>query len=114
MTPRKKRTLSLELTTSNQDVYTVPARFNADISSIIVSNTSTSSVTFSLDWYQSSSTTYFTIAETVTMVPNSILQITEYPLYLEKNDLIRGLASAGSSVTVTIAMEEYFEGTRFN
>jgi len=114
MIPRKKRTLSLELTTSNQDVYTVPKRFNADISSIIVSNTSSSSVTFSLDWYQSSSTTYFTIAETVTMVPNSILQITEYPLYLEKNDLIRGLASAGSSVTVTIATEEYFEATRYN
>mgnify|MGYP003660804936 FL=1 len=114
MTPRKKRTLSVDLTTSNQDVYTVPARFNGDVSSIIISNASSSPVTFSLDWYQSSSTTYFTIAETVTMVPNSILQITEYPLYLEKNDLIRGLASAGSSITVTVATEEYFEATSFN
>jgi predicted Zn-dependent protease len=114
MIPRKKRTLSVGLTTSNQDVYTVPERFNADVSSIIISNASSSSVTFSLDWYQSSSTTYFTIAEAVTMVPNSILQITEYPLYLEKNDLIRGLASANSSITVTIASEEYFEATRFN
>lgn len=114
MTPRKKLTVSKDLTTANQTIYTVPARFTADVNSIIISNTSSSSVTFSLDWYQSSSTTYFTIAETVTMVPNSIIQITEYPLYLEKNDSIRGLASANSSITVTVASEEYFEATRFN
>ena len=108
MIPDKKRTLSLELTTSNQDVYTAPASFSGDINSIIVSNTSGSSVTFSLDWYDDSATAYHTIAETVTMTPNSILQITEYPLYLEKNDKIRGLASSNSSITVTVSAEERF------
>jgi len=42
------------------------------------------------------------------MTPNSILQITEYPLYLEKNDKIRGLASSNSSITVTVSAEERF------
>lgn len=108
MTSDKKRTLSVELTTANQDLYTVPASFSGDVNSIIVSNASSSTVTFSLDWYESSSTTYHTIAETVKMIPNSILQITEYPLYLEKNDKIRGLASANSAITITISTEERF------
>ena len=108
MIPDKKRTLSVELTTANQDVYTAPASFSGDINSIIVSNTSGSSVTFSLDWYDDSATAYHTIAETVKMTPNSILQITEYPLYLEKNDKIRGLASSNSSITVTVSAEERF------
>ena len=105
----KKRTLSKELTTANQDIYTVPASFSGNVNSIIVTNASSSSVTFSLDWYQATSTSYFTIAETVKMQPNSIIQITEYPLFLEKNDKIRGLASANSAITVTVATEEMFE-----
>ena len=103
-----RKTLSKELTIANQDIYTVPAAFSGDVSSIIISNASSSAVTFSLDWYESSSTTYHTIAESVNMSPNSIIQITEYPLMLEKNDKIRGLASANSSVTVTVSTEETF------
>ena len=105
----KKRTLSKELTTANQDIYTVPPSFSGNVTSIIVTNASSSSVTFSLDWYDSTATQYHTIAETVKMVPNSIIQITEYSLFLEKNDKIRGLASANSAVTVTVSTEEMFE-----
>jgi len=108
MIPNKKRTLSVELTTANQDIYTAPANFSGDVNSIIVANASGSSVTFSLDWYDDSATTYHTIAETVTMTPNSILQITEYPLYLDKGDKIRGLASTSSAITVTVSAEERF------
>ena len=42
-------------TTSDTDIYTVPARFNADINSIYVNNESSSAVTFSLDWYDAAS-----------------------------------------------------------
>ena len=109
MPERKKRTLALELTTSNQDIYTVPTRFTTDINSIYINNASSSSVTFSLDWYQVSTTTYHTLAETVELPANSLLQITDYPLFLNPGDKVRGLASANSAVNISISLEEYFE-----
>jgi hypothetical protein len=109
MAERKKRTLALELTTSNQDIYTVPTRFTTDINSIYVNNASSSSVTFSLDWYEASTTTFHTLAETVELPANSLLQITDYPLYLIGGDKLRGLASANSSVNISISLEEFFE-----
>ncbi len=109
MAERKRRTLALELTTANQDIYTVPTRFTTDINSIYVNNASGSSVTFSLDWYEASTTTYHTLAETVELPANSLLQITDYPLYLIGGDKLRGLASANSSVNISISLEEFFE-----
>lgn len=109
MPERKKRTLALELTTSNQDIYTVPGRFNTDVNSIYINNASSSSVTFSLDWYEAASTTFYTLAETVELPANSLLQITDYPLFLVRGDKIRGLASANSAVNISISLEEYYE-----
>ena len=47
----KNRTIGLELTTSNQDIYTVPANYEAEIDNIYINNATSSQVTFSLDWY---------------------------------------------------------------
>ena len=107
----KNRTIGKELTTSNQDLYTVPAQWEANIKSIYVNNTSGSAVTFSLDWYDSQNTTYYIMAETVSLPPNSLLQITD-SMYLYKADKFRGLASANSAVTVIFNVEETFIGTR--
>lgn len=101
----KNRTIGKELSTSNVDIYTVPARYTAMINSIVVSNASNSSVTFSLDWYDSSLGVYYTIAETTVLKPNSILQITD-AFILQASDKFRGLASANSAVTVSVRVEE--------
>ena len=108
---RKKRTVALELGTTNSDIYTCPDRSDGDVNSIIVANASANVVTVSLDWYDSINTTYYTIMEQVELKPYSLVQMTEFPLYLHKNDKIRGLASATSAVTVTVAVEEHFNGT---
>jgi hypothetical protein len=108
----RKRTIGLQLTTSNQDIYTVPAQHEAEIKSIIISNDTSNTVTFSLDWYKSSNTTYYTIAEATQLLPNGIIQI-EDSLYLFKGDVIRGLASANTSVTVTIKVNEDYIPKQF-
>ena len=107
----KNRTIGMELTTSNQDLYAVPANWESNIKSIYVNNASGSAVTFSLDWYNSQNTTYYTLAETVSLPPNSLLQITD-SIFLYKADKFRGLASANSAVTVVFNVEETFIGTR--
>lgn len=110
-TYRKKRTVSKELGITNSDIYTCPDRYDGDVNSIIVSNASANVVTVSLDWYDSVNTTYYTIMEQVELKPYSLVQMTEFPLYLHKNDKIRGLASLATSITVTVAVEEHFNGT---
>ena len=104
----KNRTVGLELTTGNQDIYTVPSNYEAQVTSIFVSNASSSAVTFSLDWYSSPNTTYYTIAETVELLGNSMLQINSEPFWLYKSDKLRGLASANSAVTVIVNIKETY------
>lgn len=104
----KNRALAKELTTSNQDIYTVPAHFVAKVISIIVANTTSSTETFTLEWYDSVSTTYYPIGGEVEMKKNSILQIDDV-IYLQRGDKIRGLASSNSAITVTVSVEETFK-----
>ena len=104
----KNRTVGLELTTGNQDIYTVPSNFEAEIDSIYINNATNAKVTFSLDWYDSQNTTYHTLAETVDLEANSLLQINNGPFWLYKNDALRGLASANSAVTVVVKIKEFY------
>lgn len=107
MNMTKNRTIGVELTTANADLYTVPANYEANIKSIYVNNASGSSATFSLDWYDSQKGTWITLAETVSMVPNSLLQITD-SVWLYKADKFRGLASTNGAITVVFNVEESF------
>lgn len=110
MGPTKKRTVSKELTTGNSDIYTCPDHYDGDVNSIIVANASASPVTVSLDWYDSDAVVYYTIMEQVELKPYSLVQLTEYPLYLRRQNKIRGLASIGAVVTVTVAVDENYNG----
>ena len=103
----KNRTLGKELLLTNETVYTTPPRFNANVDSIVVSNSSGGVVRFSLDWYDSKTTTYYTIAEQVVMQPNSVLQITD-GFILQPNDTLRGLATVANVVTVMVKVKEEY------
>lgn len=61
-----------------------------------------------MDWYDLASTTYFTLLDAVSVAANSYTHIVDSPLFLVSGDKIRGLASAGTSVTVTLHVKEEF------
>jgi hypothetical protein len=103
----RNRTIGYEATVSNVDFYTVPPRFVASVDSIVVSNASAATVTFSLDWYDSTTSTYYTIAEQVEMPGNSILQLSDC-FMLQSSDKLRGLASVGSAITFSIRVQEEY------
>ena len=104
---KRNRTVGKELTTSNSTIYTVPDRFTAEVMSVIISNGTSSAVTFSLDWYDAINATYYTIAEAAPIAANGFLQITD-GFMLQAGDSFRGLASANSAVTVTVRTEEEY------
>ena len=103
----KSRTVSLELTTSNQDIYTVPNNYEAEIKSIYIANNTSNQLTFSLDWYDSANTTHYTLAETTKLIANGLIQITD-GFWLYQGDKFRGLCSSSGNVTITIRVEEHY------
>lgn len=105
--PTKNRTISTVLTTSNQDVYVVPDRWNSEVFSIFITNTTTSPRKISLEWYDSVNGTWKYLMKDMPLVPNGIIQIEE-SIYLIATDKIRGLADANTSVTVTVKVLEDF------
>lgn len=107
MTEPKNRTISVELTTSNQDLYTVPNNYEAEVVSILFSNATSAEKNFSLDWYSAQNAVWYTFAEQTPILENAIAQF-ENTLWLKKSDKLRGLASANSAVTVTLQVREYF------
>jgi hypothetical protein len=108
----KNRTLALALTTSNGTIYTVPDNHEAEIQSVVISNAAGAKRTFNLDWYDLSVTTYYALASAVPIEANSILQITS-PLWLVQGESLRGLASANSSVVITVYVKEYYVPKQF-
>jgi hypothetical protein len=103
----KNRAISTVLTTSNQDVYVVPARWNGEVFSIFITNTTSAPKTISMEWYDSVNSTWSYLMKDMPLVPNGIIQIEE-SLYLVATDKIRALANADASVTVTLKVLEDF------
>jgi len=107
--PRKRRSVSKQLTTSTQDIYVAPPRFEADIVTIFISNISSASATITLQIYNAEGATTFVILQSVVIAANSILQISD-PFYLLVNDKIQGLASVNSALNVTVTVNEENKG----
>lgn len=105
--PTKNRTISKVLTTSNADLYVVPERWNAEVFSIFITNTTNTPRKISMEWYDSINGTWAYLMKDMPLVPNGIIQIEE-SMYLIATDKIRGLADANTSVTVTFKVLEDF------
>ena len=106
-TSTRNRTVAKTLTTTNANIYVVPLRYSAHVDSIVISNVSAASATFSLDWYDSATSTYYPIGGQVVMQPHSIIQITD-GFMLQYNDTFRGLASVDAAITVSVRVREEY------
>lgn len=103
----KNRTVGKTLTTTNLDVYVTPIRYVAYIDSIIITNVASTSVTFSLDWYDSVSSAYYPVAGDIVLQPHSVLQITNAYM-LQYGDSFRGKCSVNAAVTVAVRVREEY------
>jgi hypothetical protein len=77
-----------------------------------INNMVAASRTFSLDWYEDATSTWHTLAKAVELTGNSLLQV-ENAIYLQAGDKLRGLASAASSISISVFVEEYFSPVQF-
>jgi hypothetical protein len=107
MSSLRDRTLGKVLTTTSQDIYTIPNSFISHMDSIIISNITSSNVTFILQWYSSTDAVAYNVFYNSVLPANTTIQITD-PLILRSGDKLKGLASANSSVDITIRVQEEY------
>ncbi len=103
--PRKRRSITTLLTTSYQDIYVAPARFEADVVTIFITNLTSALAQVTLRMYNADDATSFVLLSSVAVPANGILQISD-TLYLLVNDKLQGLASANSTFNVTVTVNE--------
>lgn len=106
---RKRRSFSTLLTTSTQDVYTTPPRFEADITTVFITNLTAASVLITLSMYNAANASTFDIMKNVLIPANGVLQISD-ALYMQVNDKLKALASANNAVNVTVTVNEASTG----
>jgi len=107
----KNRTVALQLTTSNQNVYVAPPSFKATVDSILLTNSSSAAVSVTLEWWNNTASEYTKMLGDTVIQAGGIVQITD-SLAIDQNDAVRAVASANSAITVTIrATETYTTST---
>jgi hypothetical protein len=75
--------------------------------SIVIANITSSSVTFTLQWYSSNDNVTYSMFYNSVLPANTTVQITD-PLILQAGDKLKGLASANSSVNITLRVQEEY------
>ena len=95
------------MTTSSQDIYIIPNSFISHMDSIVIANITSSSVTFTLQWYSSNDNVTYSMFYNSVLPANTTVQITD-PLILQAGDKLKGLASANSSVNITLRVQEEY------
>jgi hypothetical protein len=104
------RTVGSALTTSvTTGILTCSASKILKINSIIAANIDgVGNADVTVSFYDSSTTTSYPIANTITVPANSTLIVLgkDSPIYLEESDEIRGGASSASDINLVISFEE--------
>ena len=104
-------TFGAALTTSSQDVYTTPAYFKADVESIVISNKTGATTTFTLQWYSLKNNTDYPLFFSTTIDPYASIQLTQ-ALYLDAGDKVKAYAGANNAVTVSVKVAEAYDPTQ--
>jgi hypothetical protein len=107
MSSLRDRTLGKVLTTTSQDIYTIPNSFISHMDSIIIANVTSNNVTFTLQWYSATDAVTYSMFYNSVLPANSTIQISD-PLILQAGDKLKGLASANSSVNISLRVQEEY------
>jgi len=98
-------------TTTSTSVYTVPTNSVTKVLSILVSNTSSTAVTFNLSWVDSTdSSTEFNLRKDHS-IPGKGRLYTSLNLTLEEADILKAQASVADSLELTLNLEETYRLT---
>lgn len=93
-------------------VYTTPTNWTAHVVVLLLVNHGNSNKTVTVEWYDTSNSTWYHIVGGYTVSGYNFLKLTDGYLVLNSGDKIRVTTEAGSSFDCTVTVEEYFDPAR--
>jgi hypothetical protein len=90
-------------------VYQCPTNFTAQVVLLLVSNKGSGNKTVTIDWTDSQSGHTFSIVAGYTISAYNFLRFDQSYLVLNAGDSITITSEAGSTMDVTITVEEFFD-----
>lgn len=94
-------------TTTESAVYTVPARFNADIKTITLSNNNGAGQHVTIKWVNVATGVTHVLLDDKQMVAKEVFQLFD-PLFLSAGDSIRVVADSSTHIRVSLRVEEIY------
>jgi len=101
-------------TTSDTDVYVVPANFSSHVEHFFVSNNDSSTRNYTLKFYHADETTTHVLLDTHALNGKAFESVftIDKPIYLHAGDKLIVAAGTANTLTVTVSAEEFFDTNR--
>ena len=101
-------------TTSDTDVYVVPANFSAHVEHFFVSNNSSGGVDYTLKFYHADDATTHTILDTHSVDGKSFESVftVDKPMFLHAGDKLIVAAGSANKLVATVSVEEHYDPNR--
>ena len=100
------KTVGNKPTTALATAYTCPAGKTAFVTLARVTNTSASTVTSTVNWYDASAASAFALVNTLSIPAKSTVRILEDRLILEAGDYIQTQAGANGALDIVLSVME--------
>ena len=98
---------------SSDVVYTCPNFYDAIVTFLHISNGSAATDSISIQWYHKEDNAYYTIVNNKSIPGQDVYNlITSDRLYLHAGDKITAFNGGGSSLGVTVSVEEHYNPNR--
>ena len=101
-------------TTSDTDVYVVPANFSSHVEHFFVSNNDSSTRNYTLKFYSADNTTTHVLLDSHALNGKAFESIftVDKPLYLHAGDKLIVAAGTANTLVVTMSAEEFYDPNR--
>ena len=101
-------------TTSDTDVYIVPANFSSHVEHLMIGNNDSSNRDYTLKYYEADTSTTHTLfsAHAVAGKGSESIFTVDKPLFLHENDKIIVAAGTANTLTAVVSAEEFYEPNR--
>jgi len=101
-------------TTSDTDVYVVPANFSSHVEHLFVSNNDSSTRNYTLKFYHADDTTTHVLLDNHALGGKAFESVftVDKPIYLHAGDKLIVAAGTSNTLTVTVSAEEFYDPNR--
>ena len=101
-------------TTSDTDIYVVPANFSSHVEHFFISNNNSSNVDYTLKFYHADDNTTHTLLDTHAVAGKGMESVftVDKPIYLHAGDKLIVAAGTANKLVATVSTEEFFDPNR--